>query len=50
MNARSKEYLMKEIRKSQKKLLSAKKHGNSENEYYLRVRISDLRKEMESAV
>jgi hypothetical protein len=49
MLARSRDYLMDELRKAQKQLLAAKKRKNSENERYLRARISELRKEMEGA-
>jgi hypothetical protein len=49
MLARSRDFLMDELRKAQKQLLVAKKRKNSENGKYLRTRISDLRKEMESA-
>jgi hypothetical protein len=49
MLARSRDYLMDELRKAQKQLLVAKKRKNSENERYLHIRISELRKEMESA-
>jgi hypothetical protein len=47
--ARSRDFLMQELRTTQKQLLVAKKRKNSENERYLRTRISELRKEMESA-
>lgn len=49
MLTRSRDYLMDELRKAQKQLLAAKKHRNSESQRYLRARISELRKEMESA-
>jgi len=40
---------MEELRKAQKQLLAAKKRRSTENERYLRTRISELRKEVESA-
>jgi hypothetical protein len=49
MIARSRDFLMEELRKAQKQLLLAKKRKNSENERYLCTRISELRKEMECA-
>jgi hypothetical protein len=49
MLARSRDFLMGELRKAQKQLLAAKKRKNSENERYLRTRIPELRKEMASA-
>jgi hypothetical protein len=49
MLARSRDFLMQELRTTQKQLLAAKKRKNIENERYLRTRISELRKEMENA-
>jgi len=39
--------IMDEIRATAKKLRRAKKKGNKENEKYLRLRISELRKHIE---
>lgn len=46
--ARSRDFLMEELRKSQKQLLIAKKRKNSENTRYLRARIAELQKEMDN--
>ncbi|OPY54684.1 MAG: hypothetical protein A4E48_00263 [Methanosaeta sp. PtaU1.Bin060] len=46
---RPREYLMQELRAAQKQLLTAKKRRNNENIQYLRARIAELQREMESA-
>lgn len=47
--ARSADFLMKELRKAQKDLLTAKKRGNREGIAYQRARIAELQKELEVA-
>jgi hypothetical protein len=47
--ARSRDFLMAELRKAQKALASAKRRRNPEQIKYLRLRIADLQKEMERA-
>lgn len=48
--ARSEDWLMAELRKAQKGLISAKKRGGKDSIAYQRARIADLRKEMETAI
>lgn len=47
--ARSRDFLMDELRKTEKKLVRAKKSGNKDTVAYCRASIAELRKEMESA-
>jgi len=47
--ARSEAYLVAELRKAQKALISAKKRGGQENIAFCRARITELQKEMEGA-
>lgn len=47
--ARSRDFLMDELRKTEKKLVRAKKSGNKDTIAYCRASIAELRKEMESA-
>lgn len=47
--ARSADFLMKELRKAQKDLLAAKKHGSRESIARQRARIAELQKELEAA-
>lgn len=46
MLSRPRDYLMSELRKAEKQLLSAKKRRNAENIKYLRARIAELQEEM----
>ena len=47
--ARSEAYLMAELRKAQKALISAKRRGGKENIAACRAKIAELQKEMEGA-
>jgi len=49
MQSRPRDYLMDELRKTEKKLVRAKKSGNKDTVAYCRASITELRKEMESA-
>jgi hypothetical protein len=47
--ARSRDFLMAELRKAQKALASAKRCRNPEKTKYMRLHITELQKEMEKA-